>query len=287
MMHKYKLYILSCLLVLSPVIVAQTNRVLIVGDSWAQLQIDNNTHAQVFTDNGFADITIDPASDGTSDNGKEAADWAMPEQLQIIAAAINANADIDTVQLTIGGNDFLNGWNAAMSPMQQLALQQQILTDMNTIVDFILALDSNIEVLLSFYDYPNFVDTISGVSGIVCNNLYNDMAQPTVVELNSAARAFEQVYSQIASNNPRVYHVSHFGLMQSFFGFPAENILPGDILPPGDITRTSPLEAMRDFGLGIRDCFHLSPEGYTFLVQNAFDGYFHDRFDTVFRTGFE
>ncbi|HHL31422.1 MAG TPA: hypothetical protein ENJ41_02475, partial [Oceanospirillales bacterium] len=228
-----------------------------------------------------------PASDGTSDNGKEAADWAMPEQLQIIAAAINANTDIDTVQLTIGGNDFLNGWNAAMSPMQQLALQQQILTDMNTIVDFILALDSNIEVLLSFYDYPNFVDTISGVSGIVCNNLYNDMAQPTVVELNSAARAFEQVYSQIASNNPRVYHVSHFGLMQSFFGFPAENILPGDILPPGDITRTSPLEAMRDFGLGIRDCFHLSPEGYTFLVQNAFDGYFHDRFDTVFRTGFE
>ena len=263
------------------------NRVLIIGDSWAQLQIDNNTHAQVFTDNGFAGIGIDPASDSTADNGKEASDWAMPDQLQIIANTIAANPDIDTVQVTLGGNDFLNNWDANMTMMEQDAVQQQILVDLTIIVDFILAQDSKIEVILSFYDYPNFVDTISGITGVFCNNLFTDMAQPSVVELNTASRAFELAYTQIAINNPRVYHVSHFGLMQSFFGFPAQGILPGDIMPPGDISRTSPLEAMRDFGLGIRDCFHLSPEGYEFLIQNAFDGYFHGRFDTVFKSGFE
>jgi hypothetical protein len=279
--------IILLLLITSTCLIAQTQRVLIIGDSWAQLQIDNGTHGQVFSDNGFADISIDPASDTTSDNGKEAADWAAPDQLQIIANVIMANPDIDTVQLTIGGNDFLNAWNANMTMMEQLALQQQILGDLTTIIDSVLALDSNIEVVLSFYDYPNFVDTISGVTGVVCNNLFNDMAQPTVVELNTAAREFELIYTQIATNNPRIFHVSHFGLMQSFFGFPDEGIQPGDILPPGDITRTSPLEAMRDFGFGIRDCFHLTPEGYGFLVQNTFDGYFFTRFDTVFKGGFE
>ncbi|MBL4660338.1 MAG: hypothetical protein JKY19_08275 [Alcanivoracaceae bacterium] len=279
--------ILTLLFLLGSFTAFAQNRVLIVGDSWAQLQIDNNTHMQVFSDNGFANIGIDPVSDSTSDNGKEAADWAMPDQLQIIANAIAANPDIDTVQVTLGGNDFLNAWDANMTMMEQDALQQQILVNLTTIVDFILAQDSNIEVILSFYDYPNFVDTISGVAGIFCNNLFTDMAQPSVVELNTASRAFELAYTQIATNNPRVYHVSHFGLMQSFFGFPAEGILPGDIMPPGDISRPSPLEAMRDFGFGIRDCFHLSPEGYGFLVQNAFDGYFLGRFDTIFKAGFE
>lgn len=275
------------LLLTSTHIFAQTQRVLLIGDSWAQLQIDNDTHLQIFSDNGFTDIIIDPASDTTSDNGKEAADWAAPDQLQIIANVISANPAIDTVQITIGGNDFLNAWDVNMTMMEQQALQQQILGDLTTVVDFVLAQDSGIEVILSFYDYPNFVDTISGVTGIVCNNLLEDMQVPTVTELNTAASEFELIYTQIANNNPRVFHVSHFGLMQSFFGFPDEGILPGDILPPGDITRTSPLEAMRDFGFGIRDCFHLSPEGYEFLVQNTFDGYFHTRFDTVFKTGFE
>lgn len=263
------------------------NRVLIVGDSWAQLQIDNNTHAQIFNDNGFANIGIDPASDQTADDGTEASDWAASNQLQIIGDAIAANNDIDTVQVTLGGNDFLNSWNNDMTMAEQEALQQQIINDLTTIIDFILAQDDKIEVIMSFYDYPNFVDTLGGISGIVCNNLYMNMASPSVAELNTANVVFEQAFSSVADNNPKVFYVSHLGLMQSFFGFPDEGILPGDILPPGVIDRPSPIESMRDFGLGIRDCFHLSPEGYEFLVQNLFDGYYRERFDTVFKSGFE
>ena len=75
--------------------------------------------------------------------------------------------------------------------------------------------------------------------------------------------------------------------MQSFFGFPDDGILPGDILPPGDLNKPSPVEAMRDFFV-TRDCFHLSPLGYEFLVQNSFDGYFENRFSqSIFSNGFE
>ncbi len=265
---------------------AQTPRVLIIGDSWAQLQIDNATHNQVFSDNNFANIIIDPASDNVSDNGKTAADWAQPAQLQIIGNVIAANPDIDTVQLTIGGNDFLNNWSINLTTAQVQTLQQQILSDMTTIVDYVLAQRPEIEVLLSFYDYPNFVDTVSGLPGLICNDKLNTMGTPTVTELNTAAVAFENVYIQIADNNPRVFHVSHTGLMQAFFGFPSQGIPPGQIMPPGDLSKPSPEEAMRDFGV-TRDCFHLSPDGYYYLIQNTFDGYFLERFDALYSNSFE
>ncbi len=280
-------HILVLILIILPLSAyAQTQRVLIIGDSWAQLQIDNATHNQVFSDNNFANINIDPASDSVSDNGKTAADWAMPSQLQIIGNTIAANPAIDTVQLTIGGNDFLNNWSINLSAAQVQSLQQQILADLTTIVDYVLAQRPEIEVLLSFYDYPNFVDTIGGLFGQTCNNLLNDMGTPSVSQLNTAAVEFESIYAQIASNNPRVFHVSHTGLMQAFFGFPSQGIPPGQIMPPGDLSKPSPVEAMRDFGV-TRDCFHLSPDGYNFLIQNAFDGYYLERFDSVYNDSFE
>jgi len=281
-----KILIILLLILTSQVTLAQTAKVLIVGDSWAQLQIDNNTHNQVFSDNGFADINISPISDSTSDNGKQASDWAMPLQLQIILDALTNNPDINTVQLTLGGNDFLNNWQVTMTTQQQIDLQNQIATNLTTIIDAILSIDTDIQVILSFYDYPNFEDTIGGLFGTTCLNLLTDMATPTTTELNTAARAFENVYSQIADNNPRIFHVSHFGLMQSYYGFPNQGIQPGDILPPGDINKPSPLDAMRDFTV-THDCFHLSPQGYEYLVQNTFDGYFKNRFDSVFSSGFE
>ncbi len=265
---------------------AQTPRVLVVGDSWAQLQIDNNTHNQVFSDNGFPNLVIHTISDSVSEDGRQASDWAIPAQLQIILDAINNNPEIDTVQLTIGGNDFLNAWNINMTPMQEQALQSQIQTDLTTIVDAVLAQRSNIQVILSFYDYPNFEDTIGGLFGQTCNNLLTDMGVPTTNQLNTAATTFEQIYGQIAMNDPRVFHVSHFGLMQAFFGFPNDGIAPGVIMPPGDLNRPSPIQAMRDFTF-TRDCFHLTPQGYEYLVQNTFDGYFNNRFNNLFKNGFE
>ena len=263
---------------------AAAQRVLIVGDSWADQQWADQAHNMVFAANGHPDITA--LGDTTTTSGSTAADWIAPTELQRIADALSNNPDIDIVQLTIGGNDFLDVWRADFTPMQELTLQQQIQTDIQTIVDFILAQDPNIEIILSFYDYPNFVDTIGGFTGLICNNLHTDLAQPTPLELNTAARDFELAYAQIAENMSRVYHVSHAGSMQNEFGFPDDNIQPGDILPPGDLNLPSPVESMR-VTFSVVDCFHLRAEGYDVLIQNLYDGYFAEKFDTIFRTAFD
>lgn len=273
--------IITAMLWISLAAQAQTNRVLLVGDSWAEQQWDDQAHAAVLLANGFDQYAV--VGGPTTISGSTAAEWTSPAMLQLIADALQANPSIDTVQLTIGGNDFLDAWTADLNAAQVLALQQQIDADVQIIIDFILQQDPNIEVILSFYDYPNFVDTLSGIPAIFCVPLWNDMAQPTPLELNTAATAFENFYANMAASNFRVQHVSHFGLMQFNFGFPDEGIMPGDIPLPGDLTRPSPIEAMR---LGL-DCFHLRPEGYDILIQNLFDQYLMNRLDTVLKASFE
>jgi len=166
------------------------------------------------------------------------------------------------------------------------ALKQAILFDLGIIIDFILAQRADIEVLLSFYDYPNFRDTRTGLIGaLFCTPLWNDLGQPTPAQLNAAAIDFVDAYAGIADAHPRIHHVRHFGLMQNKYGI---DMLPPGLPLPGEANLPSPLTAMRNrAGLG-RDCFHLSPEGYDHLVQNLYDGYYQFRFETdLFADSFE
>ena len=104
LINRFCLFI-ALIAVCSSPLFAQTPRVLIVGDSWAAQQVADNVHQVVFTANGFSQFTVDGAN--TAISGSEAADWAMADQLALIAEALDAEPSIDTVQLTIGGNDFL------------------------------------------------------------------------------------------------------------------------------------------------------------------------------------
>lgn len=270
---------------------AQTTRVLLIGDSWADQQWTDGSHARVFAANGLADFLVSGAT--TTLSGSTAQDWTAPERLQQIADALTANPDIDTVQLTLGGNDFLDVWHTGMSPEDEAALMVQIADRLDQIASFILAQRPDIEIVLSFYDYPNFFDTQGSLAWtFACGPLWSDLGQPAPTVLNIAARAFEDVYAELALENPRIHHISHFGLMQFTYGFPAQGIAPGDILPPGDLNRPSPLASMRDHGFLGRDCFHLTPDGYDILVQNLVDNYFRQRFlpplpDRIFDDGFE
>ena len=191
---------------------------------------------------------------------------------------------IEIVQLSVGGNDFLDAWNAELDSAAQAALFAAIRADVETIVEFILDVRPDVEVLLSFYDYPNFVDTLGGINGaLFCAPLWNSMELPTPLELNIAAVALEQSILGL-KDHPRVFHVSHFGQMQSLSGFSDMGIVPGDLRPPGDPALPSPTAALRFNGA---DCFHLSAEGYDQLVINQFEGYFETRFDVIFRSAFQ
>lgn len=269
------------LMLLSSTVFSQP-RVLLVGDSWAAQQWSDGVHNAVFDVMGFADT--EALGDTTTTSGSTAAEWNTPTNLQRITDALAANPSIDTVQITLGGNDFLDQWNTGMSQQEVDILQQEILADLSAVVDHTLSLNPRLEVVLSFYDYPNFVDSL-GQFLPICDNLHADLGTPTPEQINAAAQTFETANASLATH-PRVHHVSHFGLMQNQYGFPDQMIDPGVIQPPGDITLPSPVEAMR-VTLTVIDCFHLRAEGYDTLVLNLFDQYFASRFDTIFNGHFE
>lgn len=274
----------SALLLATATAQAQTPRVLVVGDSWAAEMWEDGSHRQVFDANGLGSIAAVGAT--TTESGSTAAQWTGAERLQRIADALAANPSIDTVQLTLGGNDFLDSWSTAMPPAEVDALKQRIQADLETIAAFILEQRNDMEILLSFYDYPNFRDTRTGLIGLFfCTPLWNDLGQPTPAQLNAAAIDFVDTYAEIAAAHPRIHHVRHFGLMQNLLGI--DGTPPGSLTLPGDANLPSPLSAMRNrAGLG-RDCFHLSAQGYDRLVQNLYEGYYAQRLEPVFRDAFE
>ena len=93
---------------------AQVARYLIVGDSWAEEQWLDGSHARVFASRDLADIGI--SGELTTESGSEAGDWITPEYLDRISSALAQYPHIDTVQLTVGGNDFLDSWNTGYTP---------------------------------------------------------------------------------------------------------------------------------------------------------------------------
>ncbi len=284
-----KYMFLCSLLLLSTVTHAQTSKVLIVGDSWAQQQYSDGIHNAVFDVNGYPDIEILSNADATAVaiDGTTAADWVIPAELAKITNALINNPSVDTVQLTLGGNDFLNNWNTGMSVTDIDILKADIVADLQIIVDAILAVDSQIEIVMSFYDYPNFEETLEGLAGLVCSPLNDGMGQPTTTQLNTMALEFTNAFVEIANQNPKVFHVSHWGRMQNTYGSSDGSLGPGEIPLPGLIDLTSPLIAMRTYFGFVKDCFHLDPAGYDVLVQALFEDYYHARFDTIYKSHFE
>lgn len=264
---------------------AQTEpRVLLVGDSWAAQQWGDGSHRLVFDANGATSAGVVGAT--TTESGSTAAQWAQPARLATIQQVLDAAPGIDTVQVTIGGNDFLDAWSTQMTPAQVEALKEQIRLDLETVVGFILAYRPDMMVVISLYDYPNFVDTLGGIVGpLFCRPLHDSLGQPTPRQINEALIEFETAYAELAAH-PRVRYVRHAGLMQYTYGFPGAGIPPGSLAPPGDLDRPSPLESMRNLLIG-RDCFHLRPAGYDVLVQNLYDNFYAARFDTLLFAPFE
>lgn len=284
---KYPL--LFCTLLLSIVAQAQTAKVLIVGDSWAQQQYSDTIHDAVFDVNGYPEIEVLRNGEATAVaiDGTTAADWVLPSELQRITDALVNNPSVDTVQLTLGGNDFLNNWHTTMTMMETDILKAGIVADLQIIVDAILAVDSQIEIIMSFYDFPNFEETTSGFFGETCAALHDGMLNPSPSQINNMALEFTEAFVEIANQNIKVFHVPHWGRMQNAYGSSDGTIGPGIIPLPGDVNLTSPLVAMRTHFGFVKDCFHLEPAGYDILVQALFEDYYHYRFDTVYKSHFE
>jgi lysophospholipase L1-like esterase len=274
------------LLAFVPSASAQTYHVLLVGDSWAYLMNYDSIIDTVFDNHGRSDLNA--KGDTTAINGSTASDWTQPAYLQLITDELDANPSIEVVQLVIGGNDFLagqsgGGWYQGMTQTAEDQLFAQIVADIETVVDHILAYDSEIEVLVSSYDYPNFVESLILPCPSSCPDYWDDLGQPTAEQINNAGTRLETARRAMLASKARTTSVDHYGYMQYAIGYASQGISPGDLFPPGDNTLPSPPEAM---ALNC-DCTHLNATGYTVVVEHLWDMFYGAHFEPIFEDGFE
>ena len=219
-------------------------KVLIAGDSWAQYMSDDGTYNKVFDKFGHADKDLvgpslganpGPGYTGTeyAISGSEAKHWANRTSYPWITNVINeinANPSIETVILSIGGNDILagksgGGWYKDMDldvPGSEAALFATIKANTFVIIDDILAAHPNVEILLSSYDYPNFN------TGIFCfayacpkrNDLSRNPSTDLITdaELNQMMITIETERITWLAQEPRLKFANAIGLSHYYYG---------------------------------------------------------------------
>lgn len=259
---------------------------LLVGDSWAYFMWQDRSLRDTFAAHGHPEIL----EEGTTTTlvGSTAADWNDPVELQKITDALAANPEVEIVQLTIGGNDFLDGapdgWYVGI--LDPEAVAARIGEDIEAVLDHLSTLNPDLEILVSLYDYSNYED-YSGVFGeLYCDQQFVAMNSPDTPTLNEAVLSFSNYLQETLLGHPRVQVRTHWGLMQYLVGFPdaMPPIPPGVILPPGDSSRPSPIQAM----LGGGDCIHLGPMGNLGVAESLWWTYYRAHFEGVlFEDGFE
>jgi hypothetical protein len=289
-------------------------RALIAGDSWAQFMWDDGYYNVLFDQFGHADkrmisrsLGSDPGPGYTGPeyavSGSEARQWADPLSYPWIAnmtAELAANPTIDTVVLSIGGNDVLagrsdGGWYKQMDldvPGSEAALFDTIAADTRTIIDAAQAVPG-VDVLLSSYEYPNFNVSVLWCWIYACpkrDDLSRDPVNALVTdqELNAMTAQVELLRIGWSNADPRLFYDNSVGLMHHYYGdgVSAPGVLPRPGLAPPDY---SPFPAGNPLRPTLRanfrpaagipaDPIHLGVDEYQYKITHQIAGYFFPRF---------
>ncbi len=297
-------------------------KVLIAGDSWAQYMSDDGTHNKMFDKFGHADKDLVGPSLGSNPgpgytgtqyaiSGSEARHWADRANYPWITNVINeitANPTIETVILSIGGNDILagksdGGWYKDMdldTPGSEAALFATIKANTFVIINDILAVHPNVEIVLSSYDYPNFN------TGIFCF-LYacgkrDDLSRNattsliTDAELNQMMITVETERITWLAQEPRLKFANAIGLAHYYYG---DGVSAAGVLPLPQ--QTPPYSAAFYGGNKLRpairsnfrspfDPIHLSAAAYEYkiihqVMNNFMPKFREDVTTTIYSSG--
>lgn len=282
-------------------------KVLLAGDSWAQYMGDDATYSPIFAAYGHADKilvteTVVPDNNpytGTAYaiSGSEAREWANTETYGYIAnmvQALEANPTIETVVLSIGGNDILaaksdGGWYKDMDldvPGSEQILFNTIEANILTIVDAAKAVRPDIEVLLTSYEYPNFNVGFFTCWVYACPKRDDLSRDPnndliTDAELNQMMITVETQRQGTVDLEDRLFYDNSIGLMHHVYG--DGNVGPGVLPPPEGTTPYAPggnpeRPALRENFRITGDPIHLDAEAYEYKMKNTMDNYFSDKF---------
>jgi lysophospholipase L1-like esterase len=273
------LILLSLILLLCFQVEAGTKRVLVVGDSWAAFM----THAmtgEIFQHTlkkqGYEEVEI-VATEKTAVPGSRAAQWASNHKgkLDDLKQTLAANPTIDIVFVVIGGNDFLR--EAIKTNLSNLTADDRarlwagVRTNIQTLVDAILAVRPGLKVVLCDYDYLNLAEAARSPMKQSFNGIAQSDFNRYLVDLGREKRA-------LAEKSSRCLYIQNWGLMQYQLGDPEQKYeakavpYPGgppafDPYPGGDPIKPGPAKAF-DQG-ALNDGIHLNPEGFRLIIENA------------------
>jgi hypothetical protein len=297
-------------------------KVLLAGDSWAQYMYDDGTHNEMFNKFGHPDYDLLGQSLGSNPgagytgseyaiSGSEAREWADMVNypwIDNVITEITNNPSIETVILSIGGNDILaaksdGGWYKDMdldTPGAEAALFATIRANTFTIIDEIIAVHPNVDILLSSYDYPNFN------TGFLCfayacpkrrdlsRDPNNDLI--TDAELNQMMVTVEEERISWLGLEPKLFFDNAIGLSHYYYGdgvnAPGTLALPEQQAPftsnfnGGNINRPSIRPNFRNAA----DPIHLNANAYRYKIIHQTMNYFMPKIrnnvtTTVFSNG--
>ncbi|HOE66893.1 MAG TPA: hypothetical protein PLO62_10250 [Candidatus Hydrogenedentes bacterium] len=253
-------------------------RVLLVGDSWAQLMWKYKSLSTNFKSFGVGFATEDGTF--TAIGATTAAFWAG--NIGSIQAQLAANPTIDCVDLVIGGNDMWV-WNTSWSEAQKTALLDSVQANLWAICQACLAVRPNIQVVLHGYDYINLFDTVMkdpfGAAGL----LWFGLGQPMPAQINWLFLGLDERKKALTAYNPRIKYVQCNGTLQVVGGYSAN--IPGQApgyvpWPGGDPNLPSPIKFFAPLSGGKYDPIHLSQEGYKWHSWMATAAFYNAWFRT-------
>lgn len=261
-------------------------RVLIVGDSWAAGMYLSGALDEVMDEYGLTHVGIAGAE--TAIGGSKAAQWATSQWRGKITQALLDYPTIDTIHLSIGGNDILSNIKATDAFEGVGALLREgwwnaIENDIQAIVDHCLLFPQIRKVVLADYDYLNRVTaqlfySLTGGS--------NDFGGMTQFEVNECFVQVGERKKAIAARTPGCEYIHNFGLLQHAYQSPNWAVRPGRAAtnflpyPGGDQTLPMPDSAFDPFEiLGIvipGDGIHPNVAAHKVLLRNAVDEVYYD-----------
>jgi hypothetical protein len=262
-------------------------KVLLVGDSWAWFMNTEATINNVFKTWGHSNFRY--VSNSTlAVNGAQTDDVMKPATEAEILNQLNLNPSIEIVHLSIGGNDLLGDWKVSNTQAQTDSLFDNVFGSLDSIFRFIKSCKPGIRIFWSGYVYPNFSEVItSGTLPLGSNHpfygTWNDMEQPTFIQINTVLNAASARMEAYASADPQIDFINCSGLMQYIYGQnPALGIAPGGTYPPysvplplGDPNYPSPKSTMRDYAGITKDCYHLSTQAYKDFISYHTQKFYH------------
>ncbi|MBM3976588.1 MAG: hypothetical protein FJ299_06310 [Planctomycetes bacterium] len=244
-------------------------RVMVVGDSWATYE--GPAIRQVFLDAGDGDKDL--LNIGVP--GAKVAVFDSPFWLAYGKMFLKQNPTIDTIHFSMGGVDFLTSWHADDPPAVQAAFFDDIAFHIRHIALELMSVRPNLRVLLTGYDFWNFVEPVAAQPGQLCWDAWiNVFHQPTPEQVNLAMMEMELRLEDLAEQSDRIDYVRTIGFLQTLYGYPSKGIPPFSFRMP-DLKLPTPPEAMADAGL---DCVHPSEAGYYVLAQHFYGAYYRTRF---------